>query len=76
MPIRTKMRASRAVAAAFVLTTACSYDKATLARHVQPLMSRITRAADVPGAGHWLIEENPEFVTAELTKFFASGTGR
>lgn len=43
---------------------------------VQPLMSDITRAVDVPKAGHWLIEENPEFVTAELTKFFASGTGR
>ena len=43
---------------------------------VQPLMSDITRAVDVPKAGHWLIEENPEFVTAELTKFFTSGTGR
>lgn len=43
---------------------------------VQPLMSRIVRASEVPGSGHWLVEENPEFVTAELLAFFASGTGR
>lgn len=37
---------------------------------VQPRMPNITRAVDVPGAGHWLIAENPDFVTAELLAFF------
>jgi pimeloyl-ACP methyl ester carboxylesterase len=36
---------------------------------VEPRMSRITRAVEVPGAGHWLPEENPAFVTAELLAF-------
>ncbi|MEU4645603.1 alpha/beta hydrolase [Micromonospora sp. NPDC023814] len=43
---------------------------------VQPLMSHITRAVAVPKAGHWLVEENPRIVTAELKNFFASGAGR
>lgn len=38
---------------------------------VEPRMSRITRAVEVPGAGHWLPEENPAFVTAELLAFLA-----
>jgi pimeloyl-ACP methyl ester carboxylesterase len=29
----------------------------------------VVRAADVPRAGHWLIEENPEFVVNELLLF-------
>jgi pimeloyl-ACP methyl ester carboxylesterase len=36
---------------------------------VAPRMTEIMRAADVPNAGHWLIEENPQFVTAELVRF-------
>ncbi|APE38638.1 alpha/beta hydrolase [Nocardia mangyaensis] len=36
---------------------------------VAPMMTDIVRAADVPNAGHWLVEENPEFVTAELLRF-------
>lgn len=43
---------------------------------VQPLMSNVTRAVEVPKAGHWLVEENPVFVTAELVKFFASEADR
>lgn len=36
---------------------------------VAPRMSNIVRAADVPNAGHWLVEENPRFVTGELLRF-------
>ncbi|MFD2796343.1 alpha/beta fold hydrolase [Promicromonospora vindobonensis] len=35
-----------------------------------PRLTNIVRAVDVPDAGHWLVEENPEFVTAELLRFF------
>ena len=38
---------------------------------VEPRMPTITRAVEVPGAGHWLMAENPEFVTAELLAFLA-----
>ncbi|MFC6884832.1 alpha/beta fold hydrolase [Actinomadura yumaensis] len=34
-----------------------------------PRMANIVRAVDVPKAGHWLVEENPKFVTAELLRF-------
>ncbi|WP_067474160.1 alpha/beta fold hydrolase [Actinomadura hibisca] len=34
-----------------------------------PRMTNIVRAVDVPKAGHWLVEENPQFVTAELLRF-------
>ncbi|GAB2960481.1 alpha/beta hydrolase [Micromonospora polyrhachis] len=43
---------------------------------VEPSMSNITHAVEVPKSGHWLPEENPDFVTAELVKFFADGTRR
>ena len=36
---------------------------------VAPRMTEIMRAVDVPNAGHWLVEENPRFVTAELVRF-------
>ncbi|GAB3209543.1 alpha/beta fold hydrolase [Marinactinospora thermotolerans] len=36
---------------------------------VEPHMTDIVRAVDVPRAGHWLVEENPEFVTEELLRF-------
>jgi pimeloyl-ACP methyl ester carboxylesterase len=36
---------------------------------VAPRITDIVRAVDVPHAGHWLVEENPEFVTAELLRF-------
>lgn len=35
-------------------------------------MTNIVQAADVPNAGHWLVEENPHFVTAELLRFLDS----
>jgi pimeloyl-ACP methyl ester carboxylesterase len=37
-----------------------------------PRMTNIVRALDVPNAGHWLVEENPQFVTAELLRFLSS----
>lgn len=43
---------------------------------VEPRMSRITRAVEVPGSGHWLPAENPEFVTTELLTFLADGAAR
>ncbi|MGW6928965.1 alpha/beta fold hydrolase [Lentzea sp. NPDC054927] len=36
-----------------------------------PRMTNIVRALDVPNAGHWLVEENPRFVTAELLRFLS-----
>ncbi|MET9230321.1 alpha/beta hydrolase [Lentzea sp. NPDC003310] len=36
-----------------------------------PRVTNIVRALDVPRAGHWLAEENPEFVTAELLRFLS-----
>ncbi|MFD0657847.1 alpha/beta fold hydrolase [Thermocatellispora tengchongensis] len=39
---------------------------------VAPRMTKIVRAVDVPRAGHWLAEENPWFVTAELLRFLGS----
>ncbi|MGW0521814.1 alpha/beta fold hydrolase [Crossiella sp. NPDC003009] len=36
---------------------------------VAPRLSDIVRAVDVPKAGHWLVEENPGFVTEELLRF-------
>ncbi|GAA3164969.1 alpha/beta hydrolase [Nonomuraea salmonea] len=38
---------------------------------VEPRVRDIVRAVDVPKAGHWLVEENPRFVTAELLRFLA-----
>lgn len=37
-----------------------------------PRMTNIVRAVGVPNAGHWLVEENPQFVTAELLRFLSS----
>lgn len=36
-----------------------------------PRMTNIVRALDVPNAGHWLVEENPRFVTTELLRFLS-----
>ncbi|MFD2467498.1 alpha/beta fold hydrolase [Amycolatopsis silviterrae] len=36
---------------------------------VVPRLTDIVQAADVPRAGHWLVEENPQFVTGELERF-------
>ncbi|WP_280272243.1 alpha/beta fold hydrolase [Nocardia wallacei] len=36
---------------------------------VAPRITAIVRAVDVPHAGHWLVEENPRFVTDELLRF-------
>lgn len=37
-----------------------------------PRMTNIVQAVDVPNAGHWLVEENPQFVTSELLRFLDS----
>ncbi|GAB3839121.1 alpha/beta hydrolase [Kribbella italica] len=34
-----------------------------------PLLPNVSRAVEVPGAGHWLPEENPQAVTRALTDF-------
>ncbi|MFI9596400.1 alpha/beta fold hydrolase [Nonomuraea sp. NPDC052265] len=36
---------------------------------VSARLTKIVRAVDVPRAGHWLVEENPRFVVAELERF-------
>ncbi len=36
-----------------------------------PRMANLTRTVEVPQAGHWLVEENPAFVTTELLDFLA-----
>ncbi|WP_385879930.1 alpha/beta fold hydrolase [Umezawaea endophytica] len=36
---------------------------------LEPLATTIVRAVEVPGSGHWLPEENPDFVTGELFRF-------
>ncbi|MEO6085816.1 MAG: alpha/beta hydrolase [Umezawaea sp.] len=42
---------------------------------LEPLATNIERAVEVPRSGHWLPEENPDFVTRELLTFLA-GSGR
>ncbi len=49
---------------------------AAIRTQTEPRMANITRAVEVPGAGHWLPEENPEFVTAELLAFLGERTPR
>lgn len=39
---------------------------------VAPRVTNVVRSVDVPRAGHWLVEENPGFVTAELLSFLSS----
>lgn len=36
---------------------------------VAPRIADIVWAVDVPNAGHWIVEEIPRFVTAELLRF-------
>ncbi|AYF74455.1 alpha/beta fold hydrolase [Nocardia yunnanensis] len=38
---------------------------------IVPRVTNIVRAVDVPHAGHWLVEENPQFVAAELRNFLS-----
>lgn len=40
-----------------------------------PRMTNIVRAVEVPHAGHWLVEENPQFVTDELLRFLNGPLG-
>ena len=44
---------------------------ASIRAQTEPRMVNIARAVEVPGSGHWLPEENPAFVTAELLAFLA-----
>lgn len=39
---------------------------------VDPHITNVVRAVDVPNAGHWLIEENPEYVVEELLLFLGA----
>ncbi len=36
---------------------------------VAPRLTDIVQAVDVPHAGHWLVEENPQFVAGQLERF-------
>lgn len=36
---------------------------------VAPRLTNVVRSAEVPRAGHWLVEENPRRVTTELLRF-------
>ncbi|MEC3980814.1 alpha/beta fold hydrolase [Amycolatopsis sp. H20-H5] len=74
---RTLDRDVAANTAAPSITTPCllmtaagllDFTRATVA----PRVGAIVRAVEVPRAGHWLAEENPRFVTAELLGFFGS----
>ena len=40
-------------------------------RTLEPRVSHLVRAVEVPRSGHWLLEENPTFVTSELLAFLA-----
>ncbi|WP_210744887.1 alpha/beta fold hydrolase [Nocardia flavorosea] len=65
--VRTTVAAAPVRVPTLLLTTQGQLDpvRATVA----PRITDIVRAMDVPNAGHWLIEENPRFVTAELLRF-------
>ncbi|WP_433260428.1 alpha/beta fold hydrolase [Actinosynnema sp. CS-041913] len=54
-----------------LLMTAAGLLDATRAT-VAPRIATITRAVEVPRAGHWLAEENPQFVTTELLAFLGA----
>jgi pimeloyl-ACP methyl ester carboxylesterase len=43
---------------------------AALRATLEPRLTNIQRAVEVPKAGHWLPEENPEFVVDQLLSFF------
>lgn len=44
---------------------------ATTAPTLEPRLTAVTRQVEVPGSGHWLVEEAPDVVTAELLDLFA-----
>lgn len=62
--------ASAAVTAPTMLMTAQG-GLAVTRPTLEPLVTNIVRAVEVPEAGHWLMQENPDFVTAELLAFLA-----
>ncbi|CAM4005826.1 alpha/beta hydrolase [Nocardia ninae] len=68
--VAANIAASPITTPTLVLTAAGLVDStmATLA----PRIATVTRAVDVPRAGHWLAEENPKFVTDELLAFLGS----
>ena len=43
---------------------------------LEPKLSHITRAVEVPKSGHWLAEENPGAVTDEILAFTGKGEGK
>jgi pimeloyl-ACP methyl ester carboxylesterase len=63
--------AARPVQAPTLVMAAEGQAKA-IAGTAAPRMTNIVQALDVPHAGHWLAEENPQFVTAELLRFLSS----
>jgi pimeloyl-ACP methyl ester carboxylesterase len=53
--------------------SASTWPEGAVADTIRPV-GRDVEAVTVPDSGHWLSEENPEFVTEELLRFFGEGS--
>ncbi|BDP43678.1 epoxide hydrolase (plasmid) [Deinococcus aetherius] len=58
-----------------LVSSASIWPEGSVAATMRPV-TRDLRAVTVPNSGHWLAEENPEFVTRALLDFFSEVGGR